>query len=103
PEAPLTQLQIGLTLTDALDGRPLTGLDMNAAESGDCVTAANCDAVMLGNEMEVRFGRLRLADAFGPETAPLPASFVTEYWDGSVWVQNTDDSCTQIAVADITY
>lgn len=103
PEAPLTQLQIGLMLTDALDSRPLTGLDMNAATSGDCVLAADCDAVMLGNEMEVRFGRVRLADAFGPETTELPVTFVTEYWDGLLWVQNTDDSCTGIAAADITY
>lgn len=103
PETPLTQLRIGLTLSDALDSRPLAGLNMNAATSGDCVTAANCDAVMLGDEMEVRFGRLRLADAFGPETTELPVAFVTEYWDGSVWIQNTDDGCTGIAAADITY
>lgn len=104
PEAPFTQLQLGLTLTDVLDGRPLTNLNMNAATSGDCVSAGDCDAVMLGDEIEVRFGRLRLSDAFGPETAPLPVNFVTEYWDGSVWVQNTDDDdCTQIAAADITY
>lgn len=96
PEAPLTQLQLGLRIND-MDSRPFTPYNTHAQASGDCVAAGNCSAVRLGGELEMRYGRLVLADAFGPETAPLPLTFNAEYWDGVNWVLNNADSCTQIA------
>lgn len=101
-EAPLTQLQLGVALNDT-DGRSFTAYDTHAGASGDCIAAGNCSAVALGSEMEVRFGRLILADAFGPETAPLAMDMRTEYWNGTNWVNNIADSCTQISNADIAF
>lgn len=101
-EAPLTQVQLGVAINDT-DGRAFTTYNTHADASGDCASAANCSAVRLGSELEMRFGRLVLADAFGPETAVLPVDMRTEYWDGSNWVTNTADACTQIANTAITF
>lgn len=42
---------------------------------------------------ELRYGRLRLENAFGPETADLVLPMRAEYWDGSAWRLNADESC----------
>ena len=44
----------------------------------------------------MRYGRLRMQNAFGSESLDLPISVVAQYWNGSGWVQNVDDSCTPI-------
>ena len=60
------------------------------------------DSVLLG-QTELRFGRLLLQDAFGPETANLPVTLRTEYWDGNHWQINVDDSCTELPLTAIAY
>ena len=45
-------------------------------------------------DKEVRLGRLVLQDAFGPETSPLEMRLNSEYFDGTDWALNTNDSCT---------
>jgi len=97
PDGPYATLSIGFSLSDA-DGVGLRAADLNLDSSNDSVN----DSLLLG-QTTVLYGRLRLADAFGPETAPLPVAFVTEFWDGLVWRQNTDDSCTKIALSAIGY
>lgn len=92
-EAPLTDLQIGVAYDDS--DAQLSGNDMNASTTGDCSATNSCSEVSLGS-IETRFGRLRLQDAFGPETAPLPIYFATEYYNGSDWVFNGEDSCSEI-------
>ncbi|WP_024460662.1 DUF6701 domain-containing protein [Marinimicrobium sp. LS-A18] len=103
PDGPWADLRWGLTLMDSLDGRPLVDLDMNANTSGDCVAAGDCNAVALGESLNLRYGRLHLEDAFGPEVIDLPVPFYTEYWNGSEFVRNVDDSCTRIPREAITY
>ncbi len=103
PDGPWELLQWGVTLEDSLDGRALSGLDMNANTSGDCVVEGNCSAVALGGSVNLRFGRLRLEDAFGPEVIDLPVPFYTEYWNGSGFVRHVDDSCTRVPREAITY
>jgi MSHA biogenesis protein MshQ len=44
----------------------------------------------------LRYGRLILDDAFGPQTDPLPLPVRTEYFDGSGFVDNREDYCTRI-------
>jgi hypothetical protein len=43
---------------------------------------------------EVRFARLKLTDAFGPETEPLTLPWTVEFYDGSQFVISADDSCS---------
>ncbi|MFM1897472.1 MAG: hypothetical protein RLZZ385_2546 [Pseudomonadota bacterium] len=45
---------------------------------------------------EFRYGRLLIDNAFGPETEPLGVPFRIEYWNGTEFVLNTDDSSTTL-------
>ncbi|MDO3383006.1 DUF6701 domain-containing protein [Gilvimarinus algae] len=104
-EAPLTALQLGLRMNDPLDGRALADDQLNThpGASGDCLAAGNCSAAALGNTLTLRYGRLNLASAYGPESLDLPVSFTTEYYNGVRWQTNGQDNCSEIALADIGY
>lgn len=109
PDGPFASLQLGIGLTDTQDNRQLANRDMNASTTGVCAGAA-CNAVSLGGTLNLRFGRLRLNDAFGPETVNLPVSFTTEYWNGSFFAASTTDTwslvnpnCTLIPRSAVIY
>ena len=97
PDGPYTTLSIGTDFDDT-DGIGLAAASKDLDSNGD---ASNDSAEL--EQTEVRFGRLRLGDALGPETAPLSIPLLTEYWDSPSWLQNDDDSCTTIARSEITY
>jgi MSHA biogenesis protein MshQ len=101
-DGPLASLQLGLGLTDTLDSRQLQNRNLNAATTGDCTLGNTCTAVAVGTPRILRFGRLRLDDAFGPESVDLPVTFTTEFWSGSFFA-TAPDSCTQIPRGLITY
>jgi len=44
-------------------------------------------------DFAVRYGRLQLDNAYGPETMDLGLNMHTEYFDGNGFVLNADDSC----------
>jgi MSHA biogenesis protein MshQ len=44
----------------------------------------------------MRYGRLQLLNAYGSELLPLPMTLRAQYWNGSAWVVNADDSCTTV-------
>jgi MSHA biogenesis protein MshQ len=48
-----------------------------------------------------RYGRLRLSNAFGSELLDLPIPAEAQYWNGTVFVTNTADSCTVITATNI--
>jgi MSHA biogenesis protein MshQ len=102
PDGPYTSLQFGLDITDSFDARSLQTKNMNAATTGTC-SGASCTTASLGSPVVVRYGRLRLDDAFGPETFPLPVNFATEYWTGNHFSLNTSDSCTLVPRSAISY
>jgi MSHA biogenesis protein MshQ len=102
PDGPYSSLQLGLGIVDTFDSRSLIGLTMNSSTTGVCA-GVGCNAIPVGNTLNMRYGRLRLDDAFGPETANLPVNFATEYWTGSVFTLNNNDSCTQILRSAISY
>lgn len=93
-DGPFESVQPGLSLSGVLDSQTITGRDMNPITTGDCVAAANCSAKAVGNPSAFRYGRARLANAFGPETAPLDMKLLAEYFDGTNFVTNTADTCT---------
>jgi len=45
----------------------------------------------------LRSGRLRVANGFGRESAALQLTVQAEYWSGSSWLLNGNDSCTSVA------
>ncbi len=63
----------------------------------------SCDSFQIaaiGNTPQ-RFGRLTLANAYGPEILPLTLTLAAEYYDGSAYVINVDDSCTTYDFTDL--
>jgi hypothetical protein len=53
------------------------------------------------NTTRVRYGQLRMANAYGSELMNLPIPLEARYWNGSVYVTNTLDSCTTLAPSSI--
>ena len=97
PDGPYSQFDVGVTVSDEDSVSVLSSildLDSDNDTSNDLVNIGRSD---------VRFGRLILSDAFGPETANLPVDFLLQYWNGSSWQVNVDDDCTAIAQTDINY
>lgn len=95
PEAPLSDVVLGVSVDD-IDDAPMNAANLNATSSDDCELAGECDAVRIGSA-SFYYGRLTLADAYGPETAALPAQLHTEYWDGTQYVMNVYDNCSIIS------
>jgi MSHA biogenesis protein MshQ len=64
-------------------------------------SAGNGIAFSSGKQM--RFGRLRLTNAFGSSLLDLPLPLSTQYYDGNVFATNTLDSCTTLSASDIAF
>ena len=64
----------------------------------DGVTATS--AATIGSAL-LNFGRLWLGNAYGSDKLNLVMPFETQYWNGSVFVKNTSDSCTAIAGSNV--
>jgi MSHA biogenesis protein MshQ len=100
-EAPLSDVAFGVRIDD-IDDVPMNAANMNASTSDDCELSALCRAVNIGTA-SFYYGRLTLADAYGPETAELPAQLRTEYWDGTQFLTNVYDSCSAVSRSAISF
>jgi len=78
------------TLTDFIE--PVDGITLSTATD---------DTVINGAGGPIRYGRLHVLNAFGPETETLLQTFRAEYFDGSRFVVNTLDSDTAYDVVNI--
>ena len=81
-------LSINVLDTDgiAFAGNPAT---FGAATSGNGIAFSSGKAM--------RFGRLRMQNAFGPLINDLPIAMQAEYWNGTAFTTNTLDSCLVLA------
>ena len=102
PDGPYGGVQLGLQISDP-DGADFISRDFKPAEPNDCVTDGDCVGVKIGSTLDARFGRMHLKSGFGPELAAIPMSWQTEYWDGSSFIKNSSDHCTQLAISDVTF
>lgn len=75
-----------------------TGTEEATCKPGD--TEANLRRKLF--ETEVRFGRLRLSNAFGSEKQDLQMYVQAQYWSGKSWVLNKDDKLTELPVSAFT-
>ena len=90
PVAPFNaEIALAIDVIDA-DGVAYTG---NPASFGGA-SAGNGIAFSAGKAM--RFGRLRLQNSYGPVTVGQQVPLETQYWNGTGFVRNTDDSCTTL-------
>jgi hypothetical protein len=103
---PLDALKIGIAFADnSGDKVPAAGNDMNPGTTGACLLSTDsgypCTAQSL-IDTRVRYGRLRLINAYGSELLQSRVEYRTEYWDGNHWLTNTvDTSCSGIAPANV--
>ncbi len=64
----------------------------------------NCEAFnhrLTNPALMIRFGRLHLHSASGPENGPVNLSIAVEYWNGSSWASASDDTATQLTPANL--
>ena len=54
-------------------------------------------------DAQMRFGRLRLANAYGSELLALPVPLTAQYWNGQGFVTNPLDNCTVLAPPTLTF
>lgn len=71
-----------------------TSVLINAAPTDLEATATTSSAVSLAQIL--RQGRLLVNNAYGAETMPLPVTMLAQYWTGTAWVTNVDDSCSSL-------
>jgi len=87
PDGPYTALNFGIAPNDS-DGVQMNALDLDIDNNG------TNDHKALGVSTDARFGRLRLANAYGPGTIDLPVDLRAEYYSGTAFDTNVDDNCT---------
>ena len=63
--------------------------DADAVSSLRAVAASSVEGTST-----VRGGRVRILNAYGSEKLDLPMTLRAQYWNGTGWVQNTEDNCT---------
>lgn len=105
PDGPYSNLRFGLQAGASLDNVDFieSSLNMNPATAGDCTLAGDCDSVTLGGTQTFYFARLIGENAHGPETSPLDVTVNIEIYDGSNFITQENDSCTQISMSDIQF
>ncbi len=92
------QFNLDLRYDMALQDKTVTLVQLTS--SSDEVTTIAAAPVTLGST-EVRFGRLSLDNVYGSELIDLTMPMQTEYYNGSNFLVNTQDSCTTITTGDL--
>lgn len=96
PDGPFS-VDFGLAPTDP-DGvsLPAADLDLNTD-----ATAGN-DRKKVGT-LDLRLGKLQLLNAYGSDRLDLPLPLRAQYWNGTGWQTNAQDSCTTIPATTIAF
>ncbi len=97
PDGPYTTVGVSTYFND-MDNSNLKNASKNTDGDGD----GSAESALI-EATELRFGRLRLGDAHGPETYRLNVPLVVEYWQNPDWLINEDDSCTVLPLTAIHY
>jgi len=84
PDGPFDNFRLNITINDA-DGAQITRLN------GIAIAGASA---VLSPATRIRYGRLRLPNAYGPETGTLIVPARLEFWNGANFVLNSQDNCT---------
>ncbi|WP_228768412.1 DUF6701 domain-containing protein [Shewanella sp. TC10] len=96
-DGPFEDFDIGVIVVDNDgDNSFVSDPDMNAASSGTC--GSNCDAKLISNQ-RFRHGRLLMDNTYGAENDTLQMPTRVEYWNGTAWTLNIDDSCSVVTPA----
>lgn len=63
--------------------------------------ATSGNGIAFTSGKELRYGRIAFTNANGSELAALAVPLAAEYWNGSLFVANTADSCTALPIAEL--
>lgn len=97
-DGPFTELTVALNVIDP-DGSLVANPDTNVSNVA-CSSDSSCDAAAL-LLTDIRYGRMQMANGFGPEFDDLPVNLMAEYWDGSRFQSNSADNCSVISAASL--
>lgn len=100
PDGPFDTLAIGLLTSGDPHGADMDSYDMKADTATDCVSASNCTARSLG-QTALRYGRLELSNAHGPENQALNLALRASYFSNGAFLTNTWDVCSALTLADV--
>jgi MSHA biogenesis protein MshQ len=89
-DGPYATLNIGIAPQDSDGVQLLPGAILMDADNSGTSERASVGAT------SVRYGRLQLQNAYGSELLDLPVPLFAQYWNGSAWAKNSDDSCSAI-------
>ncbi|AIY64533.1 LamG domain-containing protein [Pseudoalteromonas piratica] len=92
PSSPMMQLLPLVRLTDP-DGKALNDLDQDANLAAGATTTF--DSKTIAGPFEMRFGRYVISDNFGSEFENLQIPMKVEYWNGTNFILNRADTCSQ--------
>ncbi|MDO8412813.1 MAG: hypothetical protein Q7S51_03365, partial [Gallionellaceae bacterium] len=95
PDGPYESFSIGTVPTDT------DGVQLNSYDVDTDLNASN-DRGLIASAGKVRFGRLKLFNAHGSELLGLTIPMQAQYWNGTEFILNGNDSCTAIAAANVT-
>ncbi len=74
----------------------LTDAIVESAGDGVSATASPLPTIT-PTGIDILFGRWRMENVFGPETSALSMVSIVEYFDGSIFLTNTADTCTDLS------
>ena len=98
PEGPFATLSFGIKVDDKDGGNTLlANPNMNTAVAGTC-SGSGCNAVLLGTQ-KLLYGRLLAGTVAGLASAPLAIPLQMQYYEAGNWLQNKEDQCTQLSLA----
>jgi len=94
PDGPFAGTQFGIAPVDP-DGVAMGTLNLDVDGAG------GNDHFAVGPTTELRYGRLRLQNAYGPTNLPLRLPLEVQYWSGGGFATNSLDACTRLNRSDI--
>ncbi len=111
PDGPFDALDIGVSVTDTTDGVTLgAARNLLPTATGACTAATCTHQKLLGTPanavppapIKMRFGRLKIQNAYGSERLDLPVPMEAQYWTGITFVRNTLDTCTTLTPTQVS-
>jgi MSHA biogenesis protein MshQ len=101
-DGPFDALDLGISVVDATDALNLGAARNMLPTNATACTSATCTHQKMGGAIKMRYGRLRMSNAYGSELLALPVAFEAQYWGGNYYATHTVDSCTSIPMSSIT-
>ncbi|MBV2130464.1 DUF6701 domain-containing protein [Arsukibacterium indicum] len=99
PDGPFTALTLALKVIDP-DNSLVANPDTNVSNVA-CAGDNSCNAATL-MQTDIRYGRMQMANGYGPEYDDMPVNLTAQYWQGNGFSRNTADSCSVVSAANLS-